>query len=603
MLGTPLQNLIQVTISTLTSILSLISIIYLIHKGKKGELRILAILIGVNQFISCTAYILEYILYLNLAWVNEHHLSSIFKMINLYKYVAICTFIPLGLIFWLCYSFKTLNKFEKKIYQWKWLLFIPGIICYFLVPATGQHRLIYYVVWENGSPIVYLGLAHYIFGYIGLAYNFLIMKILLKHIIRSYPYSKKRSLILAFSGFITMLISHIYYFETDLYQKTKNFNIDSVLTLFGLVFFYFAVLKYRYLNITPVAFPKMVDKLKESIIIIDADGSIAYFNKAFQENYLDCPTLGSDADVKSLTGYIKNQINPAQENDAIIQVMETVQPVKISGEYKFGKIGKHYAIDIQPLFARKDFIGQIITLQDITDHKNLLAEVKQKNAQLELANEQLRAYAATAEELAAVRERNRLAGDIHDSVGHTMTVLISLIGVCSLACDKDIGIVKQKLAEMMNVALKGHQELKRSVQGIMPETQNETGIVQSILSLARDFEKTGVKVDFAVDGDESPLSSFHCTSIYQICREALTNSLRHGHATHINILVRFLEEKISLYIFDNGIGCKEIKKNMGLRGMENRVREAGGNMTFGSDGELGFNIHVELPNKPVKVLS
>lgn len=597
MVGTPLQNLIQIIISILATILSISWVLYLILKGRKGQLRTFAILIGVNQFIGCSSYIFEYTIYLNITWFNEHHLTYLLKTINFYKYIGICTISPILLIFWLHYCSKTLSTLEKKILQYQWILFIPGIICYALLPTTDQSRLIYYAVLENGFWIIYLGFAHYIFGYIGLLYYFLSTKLLIKHIVRSYPYFKKRSLILALSGFITMVINFFYYFGTDLFQKTKNFNIDSLLILISLSFFYFVVLKYRFLNITPVAFPKMVDELKESILIIDADGSIAYFNKAFKENFSNYPELMIDIDIQSFTGYINEQVKPSQETAAIILSMETIRPVKISGEIIFDNLGKHYTVDIQPLFTKKDFIGQIITFYDITDYKNLLFDIHHKNAELESANVRLQEYAATVEELAIARERNRFAGDVHDSVGHTMTVLISLIGVCSLACDKDIGTVKQKLEEMMNVALKGHQELKRSVQGIIPETQRGSGIVQGILSLAKNFEKTNVKVEFTVDGDENPPAAIHSTMIYRICREALTNSLRHGQATHVSILLRFLEEKISLYIFDDGAGCKEIMKNMGLQGMENRVREAGGTITFGSDGEKGFNIHVEIPLK------
>ncbi len=63
----------------------------------------------------------------------------------------------------------------------------------------------------------------------------------------------------------------------------------------------------------------------------------------------------------------------------------------------------------------------------------------------------------------------------------------------------------------------------------------------------------------------------------------------------MSIILHFLTQKISLYIFDDGVGCKEIKKNMGLQSMESRVVEAGGKITFGSDGEKGFNINVDLP--------
>lgn len=177
-----------------------------------------------------------------------------------------------------------------------------------------------------------------------------------------------------------------------------------------------------------------------------------------------------------------------------------------------------------------------------------------------------------------------------------MTVLISLINVCSLAYEKqDMKTAKQKLDEMMKVALNGHHELESSVQGIMLESYGPNGIVQDIQSLVNDFKKTGVKVDFSVDGQESNSTSALSRTVYRVCKEALTNSLRHGRATKVNILLRFTEQTIFLNIFDNGIGCKKIKKSIGLTHMEERVNEVGGKITFGSDGEKGFNICAELP--------
>jgi signal transduction histidine kinase len=84
-------------------------------------------------------------------------------------------------------------------------------------------------------------------------------------------------------------------------------------------------------------------------------------------------------------------------------------------------------------------------------------------------------------------------------------------------------------------------------------------------------------------------------TIYRICQEALTNSLRHGKATNVSIILRLSDDMISLYIIDDGVGCKNIKKSIGLSNMENRVMELGGKISFGSDGEKGFNINVDFP--------
>lgn len=243
----------------------------------------------------------------------------------------------------------------------------------------------------------------------------------------------------------------------------------------------------------------------------------------------------------------------------------------------------------------------VLTLY-IVRYKKILSVVNRKNSELLSQNLHIKEHTAAIEESAAAQERKRIAGDVHDSVGHTMAVIISLIGVCTLACQKkDMETVKHKLDDMMRAALKGQNELKHSVQGILLNSWESLGIVQSIHSLIKGFEKTGVKVDFTVEGYESSAAAVHSKVIYRVCFEGLTNALKHGRAKQVNILLSFTENIISLYIIDDGIGCKEIKKDTGLLGMEERVFKSGGRITFGSDGEKGFNIHVEIPlNKQQK---
>jgi signal transduction histidine kinase len=88
-------------------------------------------------------------------------------------------------------------------------------------------------------------------------------------------------------------------------------------------------------------------------------------------------------------------------------------------------------------------------------------------------------------------------------------------------------------------------------------------------------------------------------ALYRLCQEAITNSTRHGKAKNTNIILKFSEDKIRLFIFDDGCGCQNIKKGFGLSGMEQRIHNIHGSIVYGSDGESGFNIRVELPLKPL----
>lgn len=83
--------------------------------------------------------------------------------------------------------------------------------------------------------------------------------------------------------------------------------------------------------------------------------------------------------------------------------------------------------------------------------------------------------------------------------------------------------------------------------------------------------------------------------IYRICQEALTNSIRHGKARNISIVLRFSISMIKILIIDDGVGCSELHEGFGLSGMKQRIKELNGKIEYGSGGENGFSIFAEIP--------
>lgn len=237
-----------------------------------------------------------------------------------------------------------------------------------------------------------------------------------------------------------------------------------------------------------------------------------------------------------------------------------------------------------------------------TELKSKNNELMVKNNELAILNQQLKEHASTIEELAIVKERNRVAREVHDTLGHTLTLLIMLIKVSRIKFEDDPGESKDKLSQAVEIAQEGLEELRRSIMGLMPENAGNNNIIHSLESLIEGAQKSGLEVDFSVNGEEhyyknmSIRSSFPFNDcIYKTCQEAITNSLRHGNATKIGIILRFTAEKLMIFIIDNGKGCQNIRKGFGLKGMEGRVQSLNGHIIYGSDGEKGFNIHIEIP--------
>ena len=86
-----------------------------------------------------------------------------------------------------------------------------------------------------------------------------------------------------------------------------------------------------------------------------------------------------------------------------------------------------------------------------------------------------------------------------------------------------------------------------------------------------------------------------------ICREVLTNAIRHGKAENISIILRAVDGVYRISIIDDGCGCKKINKGFGLLGIEERINKLNGRLLFGSDGVKGFYFHMEIPAKGVLI--
>ncbi|MCX7922804.1 MAG: sensor histidine kinase [Clostridia bacterium] len=235
------------------------------------------------------------------------------------------------------------------------------------------------------------------------------------------------------------------------------------------------------------------------------------------------------------------------------------------------------------------------TLEKRVDERT--EELRQMNEELIALNEQLRDYADTVEELAVSKERNRVARDIHDTLGHTLTMLIKKLEVSAIICKTDTDKTELELLEAADVAREGLKEVRRSISGLVPEKLERDNIITSLKSLISEFKQTsGIDIHFSSEGMDKAISPTYREAIYRTCQEAMTNAVRHGKATRVVILLRHSDDKIRLSIFDNGIGCKDVHKGFGLTGMEERIAALEGNIVYGAaDEDGGFNIHIEIP--------
>lgn len=155
--------------------------------------------------------------------------------------------------------------------------------------------------------------------------------------------------------------------------------------------------------------------------------------------------------------------------------------------------------------------------------------------------------------------------------------------------------VEEVLVQSEKIAKSSINDLRRAVTLLNSEIEI-TDLDTAIKKLINNFYLvSNLKITFNKTQDSDSLSSIIKTSIYKTIQECITNSLKHGNATEINIKLTAAMENIELVISDNGIGCNNIVKSNGLNGIENRISLLKGTICYFSHNNLGFGIRIFIP--------
>ncbi|WP_157729360.1 sensor histidine kinase [Tumebacillus algifaecis] len=216
--------------------------------------------------------------------------------------------------------------------------------------------------------------------------------------------------------------------------------------------------------------------------------------------------------------------------------------------------------------------------------------------ELEESHRALREYARQVEMLTTVRERNHIAREIHDTVGHSMTALLVQLQAARKMQERDLEQSGEILVRCEDVARSALQQVRLSVQALREEETQQSTLVESLRQLLGDFaDLTGLETQLQVQGQLQIVPETLKPTIYRIVQESLTNAKRHGNATSASVSVQVSEREVRLRIFDNGTGTAEVVPGFGLINLRERVLEFGGTVLFSSQQGTGFSTEVSFP--------
>lgn len=223
-------------------------------------------------------------------------------------------------------------------------------------------------------------------------------------------------------------------------------------------------------------------------------------------------------------------------------------------------------------------------------------EVERMAAELGEANRKLRQYAAQAEELATVRERNRLAREIHDSLGHYLTVVNVQIEAARAVMDRDRAKAIEALARAQSLTHEGLRDIRRSVSALRASPLENQPLGEALRAVAAESEAAGLTTEVQVLGAARTLSPQAELTLYRAGQEGMTNARKHARAGRTCVVLDYREtERVKLGVSDDGEGARDDAGGFGLLGLRERAQLLGGTVRVRTAPGQGFALEVEVP--------
>jgi signal transduction histidine kinase len=224
----------------------------------------------------------------------------------------------------------------------------------------------------------------------------------------------------------------------------------------------------------------------------------------------------------------------------------------------------------------------------------VVAGERRARADLGDANRKLAEYATQADELATAKERNRLAREIHDSLGHYLTIIHVQLQAAAIQIDRDPDEAKQLLAKAASLTHEGLEDVRRSVAALRASAIHDRPLAAAIADLAAELSTSGTATQFSVSGAPRPLSPAVELTLYRTAQEALTNVRKHAHAANAEVRLEYANGHVHLSVTDDGrLGPASPVLGFGLIGARERARLVGGHLEVGRTPR--FTVTVTIP--------
>ncbi|MEU6425266.1 sensor histidine kinase [Microbispora sp. NPDC046973] len=204
-------------------------------------------------------------------------------------------------------------------------------------------------------------------------------------------------------------------------------------------------------------------------------------------------------------------------------------------------------------------------------------------------------------ELAVAEERARMAAEMHDSVGHHLTVIKMGLENAERFRERRPEAAWAEVRQAKELTVEALADARRWVRALRPLALDGRVGSAALERLAASFDGTGISVSFEVRGEERRLEADTELVLYRVLQEGLTNALRHARAEHVHGTLTFGDDQVALVVSDDGTGRDDrTRGGFGLTSLADRARALGGTLAGDNRPGGGFELRAELPMSGVR---
>ncbi len=492
-------------------------------------------------------------------------LDNFSNMLFVYSYFVGVCFVPvsitfLGLVF----------SHTKIDFNWKHtLLFIFPVIDLIIILTNPYHHL-FFVKYHPINTLMEYGMFFRVHTIVSYIYILVGIWYLLYYSIKNSSFFSRQSLLIILGVFVPLVLNAL-----------ENLNIIKLSTYttpvafsFAIVCFTFAILKFQFLNVVPVAMQKIVDLISDSFVVINEDYKIVDFNQTlistfgslfnFKRNQNLIAVLSSNSDIDMDTIQLMEYIKRARYEKKTISYEKHIE----SGEFI-----KHFAIEITPLIYNNQNLGTIILFKDITELKESIEKIKRAQNQL------------------VERERLASLGELIGGIAHDINSPLS-----SLQCHvKEIHNLSREYEESIEdpeVTPDDHREIAHEIQDNLNKIEKICGRIANIINSVRNNTRnlsaetyTLIDLSYVIEdlkillGHE--LRHGNCEIVYkedkhtmlmgdpgklgQVLTNLITNAIQayEGKPGTVTVEARNTEKEVIISVSDQGEGIRpEIREGV-----------------------------------------